>query len=181
MLGFKSLYKPTITDLGIDNIVTLPIEDIPEQAIVRLPYKRKIGDRVFHARSLLIRDGNVVSELMTEGQFTNRPISRLSTPSTAGNTLKVSFRENLTYFTRAWQLTFNQIVMDPVGCKPGTILRIFHNDAAPPTFPASWVNIGTGVYVNDETNIIFVECIPALEPNPDANGACVAFEYAIVQ
>jgi hypothetical protein len=55
--------------------------------------------------------------------------------------------------------TSSNITNDLTGARIGVVQKIFHNSGSAPTFPAGWVRLGTGSYVNSTLNIIYCEWV----------------------
>jgi len=55
--------------------------------------------------------------------------------------------------------TSSNITNDLTGARIGVVQKIFHNNSSAPTFPAGWVKLGTGSYVNSTLNIIYCEWV----------------------
>jgi hypothetical protein len=55
--------------------------------------------------------------------------------------------------------TSSNITNDLTGARIGVVQKIFHNSGSAPTFPAGWVKLGTGSYVNSTLNIIYCEWV----------------------
>ena len=53
----------------------------------------------------------------------------------------------------------SNITNDLTGARIGIVQKIFHNSGSAPTFPAGWVRLGTGSYVNSTLNIIYCEWV----------------------
>lgn len=55
--------------------------------------------------------------------------------------------------------TSSDITNDLTGAKIGIVQKIYSNKSTTPTFPAGWVKLGTGSYVNSSLNIIYCEWV----------------------
>ena len=53
----------------------------------------------------------------------------------------------------------SNITNDLTGARIGVVQKVFHNSGSAPTFPAGWVKLGTGSYVNSSLNIIYCEWV----------------------
>jgi len=69
---------------------------------------------------------------------------------------QIAFDAPAVYNTVTVPATGN-ITDDLTGARIGVIQKIYHNDAATPTFPAGWVNIGSGSYTTGSLNLIYAE------------------------
>lgn len=55
--------------------------------------------------------------------------------------------------------TSSNITDDLTGAKKGVIQKIYSNKSTAPTFPAGWVKLGSGSYLNSSLNIIYAEWV----------------------
>jgi hypothetical protein len=74
--------------------------------------------------------------------------------ATTGGT--VAFATPQIYNTRVAAATGN-ITGDYTNAIIGVVQKIYHNDSVTPTFPGTWVKLGSGVYIPSTLNIIYVE------------------------
>jgi hypothetical protein len=68
----------------------------------------------------------------------------------------ISFDSSKIYNTRTSPATGN-ITGDYTNARIGIVQKIYHNDSVTPTFPGTWVKLGSGVYLPSNLNIIYVE------------------------
>jgi hypothetical protein len=76
--------------------------------------------------------------------------------SAATTGVSVAFATPQIYNTRAAAATGN-ITGDYTNAIIGVVQKIYHNDSVTPTFPGTWVKLGSGVYIPSTLNIIYVE------------------------
>ena len=55
--------------------------------------------------------------------------------------------------------TASNITDDLTGAKIGVVQKIYSNKSSAPTFPAGWVKLGSGSYVNSSLNVIYAEWV----------------------
>jgi hypothetical protein len=68
----------------------------------------------------------------------------------------VDFTEQKVFNTAASAGTGN--ITDSLdGAKLGIVQKIYHNAGSPPTVPAGWVLMGSGIYTNSVVNVIYAE------------------------
>jgi hypothetical protein len=70
----------------------------------------------------------------------------------------ISFDAPAVYNSVASPATGN-ITEDLTGARIGVLQKIYHNDSSEPSYPAGWVNIGSGTYDNSSLNIIYAEWV----------------------
>jgi hypothetical protein len=68
----------------------------------------------------------------------------------------ISFVTSEIYNTRVTAATGN-ITGDYTNAKIGVVQKIYHNHSVAPTFPGTWVKLGSGTYTTSTLNVIFVE------------------------
>lgn len=109
----------------------------------------------------LVVIGNT-SGINTGDNATNSQYSGLATSkqdfATATTGAVISFAVPQVYNSVA-SPTSSNITNDLTGARIGVVQKIFHNNSSAPTFPAGWVKLGTGSYVNSTLNIIYCEWV----------------------
>lgn len=87
--------------------------------------------------------------------FFDAGISRVATSDTG---TIISFTRNQVYNSIGSPATGN-ITDDLSNARIGIVQKIYHNSGTSPTFPASWVRLGSGNYVVSTLNIIYAEWV----------------------
>jgi len=78
--------------------------------------------------------------------------------ASASTTLPVTFDKPKVYFTPTSPATGN-ITSSETDGRIGVIQKIYHNAGSAPSFPASWVLLGTTTYATSQLNIIYAEWV----------------------
>lgn len=98
---------------------------------------------------------NINGDLGTYNILTDIFTPKANNASSSTGTV-ISFDESKIYNTRTSAATGN-ITGDYTNAKIGIVQKIYHNDSTIPTFPGTWVRLGSGTYTTSTLNIIFVE------------------------
>jgi hypothetical protein len=78
--------------------------------------------------------------------------------ATATTGVSIDFATPQIYNSPSSPATGN-ITGDYTDAKIGIVQKIYHNHSVAPTFPATWVKLGSGSYINSTLNIIYVEWV----------------------
>lgn len=78
-------------------------------------------------------------------------------PATAGTAFTVTFSSPTVWIGPSNVNLTGTISSSTTGAVQGIIQKIYHGAGTEPTWPASWVRLGTGEYATSVTNIIYAE------------------------
>ena len=91
--------------------------------------------------------------------YTFPPTGGVSEPSNASGSA-IDFSAPKVYGSVVTPETGN-LTADLSGAKPGVVQKMYHQNGTEPTYPAEWVQLGSGFYDTTDLNVIYFEYIDA--------------------
>jgi hypothetical protein len=88
----------------------------------------------------------------------DQDLSGLEPKATATTGAVISFATPQIYNSVA-SPTASNITDDLTGARIGVVQKIYSNKSSAPTFPAGWVKLGSGTYINSTLNVIYCEWV----------------------
>lgn len=104
----------------------------------------------------VLRASNNLSDVANVATARNNLNAAALTAATTG--VSITFVTPQIYNTRSSAATGN-ITGDYTNAIIGVVQKIYHNDSVAPTFPGTWVKLGSGSYTTSTLNVIYVEWV----------------------